>query len=193
MRARPKPRRTRGPSGPVHRSSSLREGVEQKAQRGRDHHEVAAAADPHGEDAARLHGGGPVGHTAAHYAPERTVSPGEFLDKQTILEIKLARIENPAALENVRAELGPAAPRVGRLAVRRAPTCRAGRRAAQGERDLWEIEDRIRLKEKDQDFDAEFVELARGVYRTNDRRSAIKRAINVALASDLLEEKSYKG
>ena len=121
------------------------------------------------------------------------LSPGEFLDKQTILEIKLARIEDPAALTNVRRELD-----LLRLEWAASPFARADVAAQVDElrkvnETLWEIEDRIRLKEKDQDFDAEFVELARGVYRTNDRRAAIKRAINVALASDLLEEKSYKG
>ena len=121
------------------------------------------------------------------------VSPGEFLDKQTILEIKLARIADAAALANVRKELD-----LLRLEWAASPFARADVTAQVDElravnETLWEIEDRIRLKEKDQAFDAEFVELARGVYRTNDRRAAIKRAINVALASDLLEEKSYKG
>ena len=121
------------------------------------------------------------------------VSPGEFLDKQTILEIKLARIADAGALANVRRELD-----LLRLEWAASPFARADVGVQVDElravnETLWEIEDRIRLKEKDQAFDAEFVELARGVYRTNDRRSAIKRAINVALASDLLEEKSYKG
>jgi hypothetical protein len=57
---------------------------------------------------------------------------------------------------------------------------------------LWEIEDEIRVKERDQAFDARFVELARAVYHTNDRRAAVKRAINVKLGSRLVEEKSYQ-
>ena len=87
------------------------------------------------------------------------LSPGEFLDKQTILEIKLARIADPAALENVRRELD-----LLRLEWAASPFARADVAAQVDElrkvnETLWEIEDRIRLKEKDQAFDAEFVEL----------------------------------
>jgi len=57
---------------------------------------------------------------------------------------------------------------------------------------LWDIEDRIRLKEKAQAFDAEFVELARAVYFRNDERAAVKREINLKLGSSLVEEKSYQ-
>jgi hypothetical protein len=57
---------------------------------------------------------------------------------------------------------------------------------------LWEIEDRIREKEATQTFDGEFIELARAVYRANDERAAIKKRINLALGSDLIEEKSYR-
>lgn len=119
-------------------------------------------------------------------------SPGEFLDKLTILEIKAERMSDAAKLGNVRRELellratwaaSPLAQRdVGALT---AELKRVNER-------LWEIEDAIRAKEAGRVFDAEFVELARSVYRTNDRRAAIKREINVALGSDLLEEKSYK-
>jgi hypothetical protein len=56
---------------------------------------------------------------------------------------------------------------------------------------LWDIEDRLRGQEAQRRFDEEFVELARSVYRTNDRRAAIKRELNLLLGSDLLEEKSY--
>ncbi|MGC1548389.1 MAG: hypothetical protein WA777_07655, partial [Rhodanobacter sp.] len=58
--------------------------------------------------------------------------------------------------------------------------------------DLWDIEDRIRLKEKAQAFDKEFIELARSVYFRNDERAAVKREINLKLGSQLVEEKSYK-
>jgi len=57
---------------------------------------------------------------------------------------------------------------------------------------LWEIEDEIRLKERDRAFDARFIELARAVYHTNDKRAAVKRAINLKLGSRLVEEKSYQ-
>ena len=119
------------------------------------------------------------------------ISPGELLDKLTILEIKAARIEDPAKRENVRRELDslrsdwaaapPPSPEVREL-VAELRTINAA---------LWEIEDRIRLKESRQEFDDEFIRLARSVYRTNDRRTAVKRALNVALGSDLIEEKSY--
>jgi prophage tail gpP-like protein len=57
---------------------------------------------------------------------------------------------------------------------------------------LWEIEDKIRLKENEQKFDAEFIALARSVYVTNDRRAEIKRLINSKTGSELVEEKSYR-
>jgi len=60
-------------------------------------------------------------------------------------------------------------------------------------RALWDIEDRIREQEGEARFDREFVELARSVYRTNDRRAAVKKRINLRLGSELVEEKSYRG
>jgi len=119
-------------------------------------------------------------------------SPGEFLDKLTILEIKAERMADPAKLANVRRELEM-------LRATWASSPLAGRDVASLVADLkgvnetlWEIEDRIRAKEAARAFDDEFIELARSVYRTNDRRAAIKRALNVALGSDLIEEKSYQ-
>jgi hypothetical protein len=119
------------------------------------------------------------------------ISPGEFLDKLTILEIKLERIQDPTKLENVRREL-----ELLRADWKAAPPAVADVSRLIGElktvnETLWEIEDRIRAKESQGAFDDEFIRLARSVYRTNDRRSAIKRALNLALRSDLVEEKSY--
>lgn len=120
-------------------------------------------------------------------------SPGEFLDKLTILEIKSERMTDAAKLANVRRELEllratwAASPLAGRDVADRVAALKAVNES------LWETEDRIRLKEAAKSFDAEFVELARTVYRTNDRRAAIKRELNLALGSDLLEEKSYEG
>jgi hypothetical protein len=119
------------------------------------------------------------------------ISPGEFLDKLTILEIKLERIQDPTKLENVRREL-----ELLRADWKAAPPAAADVSRLMGElktvnETLWEIEDRIRAKESQGAFDDEFIRLARSVYRTNDRRSAIKRALNLALRSDLVEEKSY--
>ena len=119
------------------------------------------------------------------------VAPGEFLDKLAILEIKAERMKDEAKLANVRRELEllretwAASP----LAARDVSALAAELKRVN--ETLWEIEDRIRELEAAQRFDAEFISLARSVYRTNDRRAALKREINVALGSDILEEKSY--
>ena len=118
-------------------------------------------------------------------------SPGEFLDKLTILEIKAERIGDLAKLANVRRELDAlratwaASPLAGRDVARLVAELKVVNVA------LWEIEDGIRRHEAERRFDGEFVELARSVYRTNDRRAALKRELNLALGSDLIEEKSY--
>lgn len=120
------------------------------------------------------------------------VSFGELIDKITILEIKSERIEDPAKLANVRRELD--ALNATWLTSPAAATDIGAARAelkAVNER-LWVIEDEIRLKEADQAFDAEFIRLARSVYFENDERARIKREINTALGSTLVEEKSYK-
>ncbi len=119
-------------------------------------------------------------------------SPGEFLDKLTILEIKSERIQDPAKLANVRREL-----ELLRTLWRESPLSARDvsavvERLKQVNEALWEIEDRIRDKEAARTFDSEFIELARSVYITNDRRASLKRELNLALGSDLIEEKSYK-
>lgn len=120
------------------------------------------------------------------------ISIGELIDKITILEIKSAQIRDPAKLVNVRTELdllnatwaaSPASKTD--ISVERAQL-KAVNEA------LWDIEDRIRLKEKSQAFDGEFIELARSVYFRNDERAAVKKAINLKLGSKLIEEKSYQ-
>lgn len=119
-------------------------------------------------------------------------SPGEFLDKLTILEIKAERISDASKLVNVRRELEllRATWAASPLAARDVTALTAELKAV-NER-LWEIEDEIRACEAARDFGAGFVELARGVYRTNDRRAEIKRELNLALGSELIEEKSYR-
>jgi hypothetical protein len=119
------------------------------------------------------------------------ISPGELLDKITILRIKCARIADPAKLANVRLELS-------RLEQSRAASLPAAADLAAEESELervnaalWDIEDRIRELEAQQRFDAAFIELARSVYLRNDERAAIKRRINLKLDSALVEEKSY--
>ena len=120
------------------------------------------------------------------------VSHGELIDKITILEIKAAHMRDAGKLANVNAELD-----LLNTTWRADPSSKidiASERAqlkAVNEA-LWDIEDRIRLKEKSQAFDSEFVELARSVYFRNDERAAIKRAINLKLGSQLIEEKSYQ-
>jgi Family of unknown function (DUF6165) len=120
------------------------------------------------------------------------VSPGELLDKITILRIKSARMSDPAKLLNVRTEL-ELLERTWRDAVPDAATVATDEAALMRINSaLWDIEDRIRDKELAQQFDADFVALARAVYVTNDERAAAKKRINVALGSRIVEEKSYK-
>ncbi|MGQ0833899.1 MAG: DUF6165 family protein [Gammaproteobacteria bacterium] len=119
------------------------------------------------------------------------VSPGELLDKITILRIKSARISDAAKLANVRLEL-ELLERTWRDSGCAAHDVAADERALRAVNEkLWDIEDRIRDKEGAQRFDAEFVELARAVYFSNDERAAIKRRVNLALGSRIVEEKSY--
>lgn len=123
-------------------------------------------------------------------APEVLLSWGELIDKITILEIKSARLQDAAALSNVNKELALLAA-AAKPALQTAEMATLKQRLTEINTTLWEIEDKIRAKEAKQKFDAEFVELARSVYKTNDERAAIKRQINSALSSDLIEEKSY--
>lgn len=120
------------------------------------------------------------------------ISPGELLDKITILRIKCARIEDAAKLTNVRLELSRM--QRSREACLPADADIAAEEAAleRVNSELWDIEDRIREHEAQRRFDAAFIELARAVYLRNDERAAIKRRINLKLDSALVEEKSYR-
>jgi len=120
------------------------------------------------------------------------VSHGELIDKITILEIKAAHMRDAGKLANVRAELDLLNTNWSLNAASKIDIVAARAQLKSVNEALWDIEDRIRLKEKAQAFDAEFVELARSVYFRNDERAAIKRAINVKLGSQLVEEKSYE-
>lgn len=126
----------------------------------------------------------------ARSTPLAPVSWGELLDKITILEIKAERIGSASARANVRRELG-ALNAVAASAPRRRGLAAMKRKLREINLMLWEVEDEIRTKERDQVFDARFIALARAVYRTNDRRGAVKRAINELLGSELVEEKHY--
>jgi hypothetical protein len=122
------------------------------------------------------------------------ISPGELLDKITILRIKSARMKDPAKLENVRRELALLEQTweraLGGAATRTLQTQEHELQDVNGR--LWDIEDRIRDYEAAGRFDAGFIELARAVYISNDERAAIKKRINVALNSRIVEEKSYQ-
>ena len=121
------------------------------------------------------------------------VSNGELLDKISILELKLLKIEDKEKLANIQKEfdtLNPLAKKLfetfgGNLQNHYLELARINGL-------LWDIEDWIRDCEREKRFDEEFIQLARSVYVTNDQRSEVKKLINKTTGSDLVEEKSYK-
>jgi hypothetical protein len=119
------------------------------------------------------------------------VSPGELLDKITILRIKSQRMADPGKLTNVRLELDALEATWKRSAYASVDVDVEMRALLAVNERLWTIEDAIRDKERAQAFDAEFIRLARSVYIENDERAAIKRRLNLKLGSTLVEEKSY--
>ena len=119
------------------------------------------------------------------------ISPGELIDKITILQIKSARITDPQKVANVRTELG-----LLETTWRESPFSTSDIDAEWASlrrinEKLWDVEDKLRDKERDRTFDQEFIDLARSVYFTNDERAAVKREINQKLGSKIVEEKSY--
>lgn len=119
------------------------------------------------------------------------IAAGDLIDRITILEIKSDRIADPVKLVNIRAELAALdAIREARLPTGGDLAALKGDLRAVNEA-LWEVEDRLRDLERGRDFGQAFVDAARSVYRHNDRRAALKRAINEAVGSDIVEEKSY--
>jgi hypothetical protein len=120
------------------------------------------------------------------------ISPGELLDKITILRIKAKRIDDPGKRGNVQLELS-LLEGTWRESGCTAVDLASEERALQDVNErLWVVEDRIREKEAARAFDAEFIELARSVYIANDERAAIKKRVNLRLGSRIVEEKSYK-
>ena len=120
------------------------------------------------------------------------ISPGELIDKLTILEIKLEKITDTEKLKNIRCEYTS----LSRSRDRDVPTSEAlvqltGKLKSVNVQ-LWDIEDKIRMHEKNQVFDSRFVELARSVYLKNDLRATCKREINKLLGAEFFEEKSYQ-
>lgn len=122
--------------------------------------------------------------------PSVPVSWGELLDKLTILAIKRVRIADPAARCNVEREY-EALSAMGAPALQVPVVAALSQELRAVNEALWEIEDAIRAEEAEGTFEGSFVALARSVYRRNDERATIKRRINDALGSDLVEEKSY--
>jgi Family of unknown function (DUF6165) len=118
------------------------------------------------------------------------ISVGELMDKITILEIKSERIKNPSQLENIVHELE--ALRAVRLRdIERAMLDKLSAELKGVNAKLWDVEDAIRDCEARSDFGESFIALARTVYRLNDERSRLKKAINLASGSRIVEEKSY--
>jgi len=119
------------------------------------------------------------------------IAPGELIDKITILEIKSERIADAGKLKNVRVELQVLEAARDAAMAATAELADLTAQLKQVNEALWEIEDAIRDCERGQDFGPKFIELARSVYHSNDRRAALKRQINELLGSKLIEEKSY--
>ena len=118
------------------------------------------------------------------------ISPGELLDKITILEIKSENIDNEEKLSNVITELkllskiwNDTSPDANLDALKQ--------ELKDNNKALWDIEDKIRVKESNKEFDQVFIELARSVYIQNDKRANTKKKINLKLGSGIVEEKSY--
>ncbi len=120
------------------------------------------------------------------------VSAGELLDKLTILLIKKERIADTAKLENIIMELGQLQAVYNQRIKQSADLDALISELRLVNEALWDIEDKIRGCERDRDFGTVFIELARSVYRTNDRRAELKYQINGLLGSELVEEKSYE-
>ena len=121
------------------------------------------------------------------------VSNGELLDKISILELKLLKIEDKEKLVNVHKEFDTLNPLVQELFEKHDGQLQNHYlELAKINGELWDIEDWIRDCEREKRFDKEFVELARSVYITNDKRCEVKKLINLMTSSGLVEEKSYK-
>jgi hypothetical protein len=123
-------------------------------------------------------------------APLVPISWGELLDKETILEIKGGMLKSEEARINVLKELSQLN-HISKPVLLDQEIASLKAHLLTVNRKLWDIEDQIRMKEASMEFDLEFIELARSVYKTNDLRAQIKKKINRTLESDLEEEKSY--
>jgi len=119
------------------------------------------------------------------------VSWGELFDKISMLKIKSERLSSAEALENVNREYSLLNALFPESVLVQTDVKKLSNQLKIINEQLWDIEDQIRAKERDNSFDDEFIALARNVYLTNDERSLVKRSINEILGSELKEEKSY--
>ena len=119
-----------------------------------------------------------------------SISVGELIDKITILEIKLQKIKDPKKLENINIELDTLNQHF--TEIKNENLSQLKNNLKEVNLKLWQIEDDIRVCEKNQSFDRNFIELARSVYITNDQRFEIKNSINELFSSEIKEVKSYE-
>ena len=120
------------------------------------------------------------------------ISPGELLDKISILEIKSDRIADPDKRHNVERELDLLTGLWHATSLENAELTAKRTELKRINETLWDVEDALRECERNNNFSERFIELARTVYRTNDQRAGIKREINQLLGSNIVEEKSYQ-
>ena len=123
--------------------------------------------------------------------PKVPVSWGELFDKITILQIKLENLTSKNALNNVEREFNQLKSILIKYFPNSTETKQLEEELKQTNKELWDIEDKIRDKERNSSFDEDFIKLARSVYIVNDKRSLIKRKINHIFGSEFIEEKSY--
>jgi len=124
-------------------------------------------------------------------APKVQISWGELIDKITILEIKVQRLNSKTASENVRRELRSLDSLANQIIAERPDLEPLKQQLKSVNQALWDIEDKIRAKEAAKSFDQQFIDLARSVYMNNDKRGDLKRQINALLNSEMVEEKQY--
>jgi len=120
------------------------------------------------------------------------ISLGELLDKISILEIKNKKILDESKILNIKKELNGLKKVLDELKINLSETNSLYNKLYKINLTLWEIEDSIRVLEKNKDFGEKFIELARAVYITNDQRFEVKNDINKLFNSEFVEEKSYE-
>lgn len=130
-----------------------------------------------------------AGSTTTLSAP---TTPGQLLDRITILRIKVQRVTDPARRASVAAELKELTEIFDRHVARSPELAALEAELQQVNEGLWDVEDALRLCEANAQFDARFVELARSVYKKNDYRFDVKRRIDVLLGSSMVEQKVYQ-